>query len=98
MNKIITEIYEKHIPLKIFKKLKKYYDWELMYDFEQEMILQLFYMNPDKIKDLYQKNELDKYFGQICLNQLTNPRSTYNRLYETTLNKLPIENYENILQ
>ena len=97
MNTIITKTYEKHIPLKIYKKLKPYYDWELLYDFEQEMILELYNIPTDKLKELYLKNELDNYFAQICLNQIVNPKSTFNKQYETNITKIDVTDYENIL-
>ena len=97
MNTIITEMYEKHIPLKIYKKLKPYYDLELLYDFEQEMILELYNIPTDKLKELYINNELDKYFAQICINQIVNPKSTFNKQYETNITKIDVTDYENIL-
>ena len=97
MNTIITEMYEKHIPLKIYKKLKPYYDLELLYDFEQEMILELYNIPTEKLKELYINNELDKYFAQICLNQIVNPKSTFNKQYETNITKIDVTDYENIL-
>lgn len=97
MNNIITEIYEKHIPLKIYKKIKPYYDWELLYDFEHEMILELYNIPTDKLKELYNNNELDNYFAKICLNKIVNPKSTFNKQYETNITKINVTDYENIL-
>ena len=97
MNNIITEIYEKHIPLKIYKKLKPYYDLELLYDFEHEMILELYNIPTDKLKELYNNNELDNYFAKICLNKIVNPKSTFNKQYETKITKINVTEYENIL-
>lgn len=98
MQNIISELYNKHIPLKIFKKLKRFDDWELMFDFEQEMLLNILEIPPDKLIGLHARKELDNYFGKICLNQLVNPKSTFNKKYETKITKLPIIDYENVLQ
>ena len=97
LHDIILETYNKHIPQKIFKKLKKYYDWELLLDFEQDMITHLYEIPTSKLITLYENKELDNYFAQICLNQLVNLKSNFNRLYETTIEKSDITDYENIL-
>lgn len=97
MKDIITDIYSKHIPLKIYKKIIPYYNWELLYDFEQEMILELYNIPTDKLKELYLNNELDNYFAQICLNQIVNQKSTFNKQYETNITKIDVTDYENIL-
>lgn len=97
MKSVIQELYEKHIPLKIYKTLRSYTDWELMYDFEQEMITQLIGRPQELIQHLYDNKELDNYFAQICINQLVNPKSVFNKLYETQINKDELTNYENVL-
>lgn len=95
MNQIIIQLYEKHIPLKIFKKLIHYSKWELLYDFEQCMFEELLNISKDKIHKLFLDNELDNYFAKICLNQLVNPKSKFNKLYDTKTLKVPIDEVEN---
>lgn len=98
MTNIITQLYDKHIPLKIFKKLIHYSKWELMYDFEQQMFIELYNVPEDKIHKLFIDNELDNYFAKICLNQLINPKSKFNKLYDTKILKIPIDEIEQVLQ
>lgn len=96
MKDIITDIYNKHIPIKIYKKLTPYYNWELLQDYEQQMLVELYNIPKDKLEKLYINKELDNYFAQICLNQLVNKKSTFNKLYETTINKEEVTDYEYI--
>lgn len=97
MNEIITQLYEKHIPHKIFKKLIHYSKWDLLDDFCQQMFVELLNISPDKIHKLYIDNELDNYFAKICLNQLINPKSPFNKMYDTKTLKIPIDEIENTL-
>jgi hypothetical protein len=94
---ILEDLYNKHIPLKIYKTLKHYTDFDLLYDFEQEMMLAIALHGQEKLKQLYEANELDNYFARICINQIVNPKSSFNQTYETKIPKAPIEDYENIL-
>lgn len=96
MKDIISDIYNKHIPLKIYKKLVPYYNWELLQDYEQQMLVELYNIPTDKLEKLYINKELENYFGQICLNQLVNKKSTFNKLYETTINKSELTDYEDL--
>ena len=70
---ILEDLYNKHIPLKIYKTLKHYTDFDLLYDFEQEMMLAIALHGPEKLKQLYEANELDNYFARICINQIVHP-------------------------
>ena len=96
MKDIIADIYNKHIPLKIYKKIKPYYNWELLQDYEQQMLLELYNIPTDKLEKLYINKELENYFAQTCLNQLVNKKSTFNKLYETTINKAELTDYEDL--
>ena len=69
-----------------------------MYDFEQQMFIELYNVHEDKIHKLFIDNELDNYFAKICLNQLINPKSKFNKLYDTKILKIPIDEIEQVLQ
>lgn len=95
INRIITEIYRKQIPNKIYNKLKrKPPNQEDMEDYVQEMYMILLELPTDKILDLNNQGRLADYFARICLNQLTNTRSTYHETMQTNWIKTDIEDYD----
>lgn len=53
------------------------------YDYIQEMYLILLEVPDDKLQGLYERKELPNYFSQICLNQITNHHSKFNKKYQT---------------
>lgn len=95
INKIITDLYNKNIPMKVYNKLKR----ELTFtddveDYQQEMYLILLEYTEAKIIDLYEQGKLDDYFARICINQLVNPNSKLHKLLQTNQHKTDIEEYE----
>lgn len=68
-----------------------------MYDFEQQMFIELYNIPEPKIHKLFTDNELDNYFAKICLNQLINPKSSFNKMYDTKTLKIPINEIENTI-
>ena len=95
INDIITELYAKNIPMKIFNKLKK----ELpctddVQDYAQEMYLILLDEYPnDKIIDLYKQGNLDDYFARICINQLVNHKSKLHKKLQLNWDKINIDKF-----
>lgn len=84
INKIITEIYRKNIPMKIYNKLKRKLPYEEdVEDFCQEMYLILLETPEDKLIKLYNDKELDNYFARICINQLVNKNSNLHKLLQS---------------
>lgn len=96
-NKIIEEIYNKHIPEKILSKVNKLNSYEDREDYIQEMYLILLEIPKDKLIKLYEKKELADYFSKICINQMTNQKSTTHTKLQTFIDKSKIEDYENKL-
>jgi len=95
INKIITELYKKNIPMKVYNKLKRNLPYiEDVEDYQQEMYLILLEYTEAKIIDLYEQGRLDDYFARICINQLVNPNSNLNKLLQTNKHKTDIEEYE----
>lgn len=93
INKIITEIYRKNIPIKIYNKLKRKLPYaEDVDDYQQEMYLILLETPEDKLIKLYNDKELDNYFARICINQLVNKNSNLHKLLQTKLIKTEIDN------
>lgn len=95
INKIITELYNKNIPMKVYNKLKRDLPYiEDVEDYQQEMYLILLEYTEAKIIDLYEQGRLDDYFARICINQLVNKNSNLHKLLQTNQHKTDIEEYE----
>jgi hypothetical protein len=95
INKIITELYNKNIPMKVYNKLKRNLPYiEDVEDYQQEMYLILLEYTEAKIIDLYEQGRLDDYFARICINQLVNKNSNLHKLLQTNQHKTDIEEYE----
>lgn len=93
INKIITEIYQKKIPIKIYNKLKRKLPYaEDVEDYQQEMYLILLETPEDKLIKLYNDKELDNYFARICINQLVNKNSNLHKLLQTKWYKQEMDN------
>ena len=93
INKIITEIYRKQIPNKIYNKLKRKLPYEEdVEDYQQEMYLILLETPEDKLIKLYNDKELDNYFARICINQLVNKNSNLHKLLQTKWYKQEMDN------
>lgn len=93
INKIITELYRKQIPMKIYNKLKRKLPYaEDVDDYQQEMYLILLETPEDKLIKLYNDKELDNYFARICINQLVNKNSNLHKLLQTKLIKTEMNN------
>lgn len=91
INRIITGIYKRNIPQKIFNKLKrKLPQFDDVDDYVQEMYLILLETPPDKLIDLHNQNRVDDYFARICINQLVNKNSTLHKKLQTNWNKTEI--------
>lgn len=97
INKIISDLYTKNIPMKVYNKLKrKLPQTEDVEDYVQQMYLTLLETPESKILDLVQQGKLDDYFARICINQLVNKRSDLHKLLQTNWIKTEItENEEN---
>lgn len=94
INNIISEIYKKNIPMKVFNKLKRNLPQnEDIEDYSQEMYLILLETPKEKILDLHQQGRLADYFARICINQLVNTRSKLHAKLQTNLIKTDIEEY-----
>ena len=94
INKIITELYCKQIPNKIYNKLKRKLPYaEDIEDYQQEMYLILLETPKEKILDLHEQGKLADYFARICINQLVNIRSKLHIKLQTNLIKTDIEEY-----
>lgn len=92
INKIITELYKKNIPMKVYNKLKRDLPYiEDVEDYQQEMYLTLLEYTEAKIIDLYEQGRLDDYFARICINQLVNKNSNLHKLLQTKWNKTEID-------
>lgn len=92
INKIITELYKKNIPMKVYNKLKRDLPYiEDVEDYQQEMYLILLETPEDKLIKLYNDKELDNYFARICINQLVNKNSNLHKLLQTKWNKTEID-------
>lgn len=92
INKIITELYKKNIPIKVYNKLKRDLPHiEDVEDYQQEMYLTLLEYTEAKIIDLYEQGRLDDYFARICINQLVNKNSNLHKLLQTKWNKTEID-------
>lgn len=95
INKLITELYTKNIPMKVYNKLKKKLNSiEDVEDYTQEMYLILLETPEDKILDLHKQGKLDDYFARICINQLVNHRSNLHKTLQTNWIKVNFEDYE----
>lgn len=93
INKIITELYRKQIPNKIYNKLKRKLPYEEdVEDYQQEMYLILLETPEDKLIKLYNDKELDNYFARICINQLVNKNSNLHKLLQTKWYKQEMDN------
>ena len=88
MNEIFQEIVKMGIPEKISKKLFSRFRCEDdRMDYVQEMYLIIMETDKEKLKKMIEKKELANYFAKICLNQLTNKKSTFSKKYEYNINK-----------
>ncbi len=88
MKEIFQEIVKMGIPEKISKKLFSRFKSESdRMDYVQEMYLIIMETNPEKLKNMIEKKELANYFAKICLNQITNNKSTFSKKYEYNINK-----------
>ena len=93
INKIITELYKKNIPMKVYNKLKRDLPYiEDVEDYQQEMYLTLLEYTEAKIIDLYEQGRLDDYFARICINQLVNKNSNLHKLLQTKWKKQEMDN------
>lgn len=84
INRIITELYTKNIPQKIYHKLKrKLPNADDMDDYYQQMYLILLETPQDKLLYLHKQGKLPDYFARICINQLVNKNSDIHKLLQT---------------
>ena len=92
MNEIFQEIVKMGIPEKISKKLfSRFRCEEDRMDYVQEMYLIIMEADKDKIKKMIENKEFDNYFAKICLNQITNKKSTFSKKYEYNINKKELQ-------
>lgn len=95
INTIISKLYTKNIPMKVYNKLKnKLNSFDDIEDYKQEMYLMLLETPEDKILDLEEQGKLDDYFARICINQLVNYKSKLHKTLQTNWIKVNIEDYE----
>lgn len=88
INRIITELYSKNIPQKIYHKLKrKLPNSDDMDDYYQQMYLILLETPEEKLLDLHKQGKLPDYFARICINQLVNKNSNLHKLLQTNWDK-----------
>lgn len=87
------ELYAKNIPMKIFNKLKRNFQYnEDIQDYVQEMYLSILDdYTEEKIIDLYKQGKLDDYFARICINQLVNPKSKLHKKLQLNWDKINID-------
>lgn len=77
-SKIITEYWNLKEVNDAFKKMQPE---ELQEDLKAEVFLVLCEMDDDKIKGLYERNELKFYIVRIMLNMIKSDRSTFYKQY-----------------
>lgn len=89
---IRMEVYNRSIPEKIANKERcRFKSNEDREDYIQEMYLTLFQMPDEKVATLYKKKEIYDYFARVCINQLINDKSTYNKLMEHNIEKVQLK-------
>lgn len=96
-NDIYIKIMKLCIPEKMANKFNdRFKNTQDRYDYVQDMYLILLEIPEDKLQGLYERKELPDYFSQICLNQITNRKSKFHKTYETYMDKIRINNFNNI--
>ena len=98
MNKeeIMKSLIGRSIPEKLARKFaSRFKSKEDAEDYVQEMylaILETMEKRQQQIDNLYNEGKIYDYFARICLNQIVNKKSKFNREYETNINKVELEN------
>lgn len=91
-NDIILELYQYHIPERMASKFAdRFANMQDRYDYVQEMYIILLEMSHNKLQELSARGELPTYFAQVCINQVINHRSKFNKKYETFIVKSRIK-------
>jgi hypothetical protein len=64
---------------------------ELQYDLKAEVFLVLCEMNEDKLKGMYERNELKFYIVRIMLNMIKSDRSTFYKNYRNHIEFVDVD-------
>lgn len=78
---LIQQIYNLKIVDKLANRYKTYIGESNLEDFKQTIYLMLLEIPAQKLKSLYEKNQLVYYIVAIARNQAVNYRSTFNQQY-----------------
>lgn len=89
---IINALIKHGIPEKLSKKYASRFKCdEDIEDFCQEMyliMLETIEKHTEKMEKLYDEGKIYDYFARICINQIINQKSKFNRDYETQITKV----------
>lgn len=86
---ILKAVMKLCLPEKMANKFNdRFKNTQDKYDYVQEMYLILLEMSDDKLQGLYERKELSDYFSKICLNQITNRKSKFHKIYETYMDNI----------
>lgn len=92
MGSIVEDIYKLHIPERMASNFAdRFADMQDRDDYVQEMYVILLEMSQSKLQELSERGELPTYFAQVCINQIINHRSKFNKKYETFIVKSRIK-------
>jgi hypothetical protein len=87
-NKILAEYWDLKEVNDAFAKMQPE---ELQYDLKAEVFLVLCEMNEDKLKGMYERNELKFYIVRIMLNMIKSDRSTFYKNYRNHIEFVDVD-------
>lgn len=87
-NKILAEYWDLKEVNDAFAKMQPE---ELQYDLKAEVFLVLCEMNEDKLKGMYERNELKFYIVRTMLNMIKSDRSTFYKNYRNHIEFVDID-------
>jgi hypothetical protein len=87
-NEILAEYWDLKEVNDAFAKMQPE---ELQYDLKAEVFLVLCEMNEDKLKGMYQRNELKFYIVRIMLNMIKSDRSTFYKNYRNHIEFVDVD-------
>jgi hypothetical protein len=87
-NEILAEYWDLKEVNDAFAKMQPE---ELQYDLKAEVFLVLCEMNEDKLKGMYERNELKFYIVRIMLNMIKSDRSTFYKNYRNHIEFVDVD-------